>query len=196
MVCIKKIQIENTIYEANTDFRVAIECNRIATDETIGDYERVLGIICTMFGGDGLNNPNHYEKLLKWALNYLSCGKEIEEREEPDMDYIQDMEYIEASFMSDYNIDLENIEMDWQKFNKLINGLSNSDLGNCCILNRVRNLRNFDLKEIKDNKEREKIKKAKEQVALKKKPKVVANEKQTESALKLYEALGFEIRKE
>ena len=197
MSCIKKIQIDDTIYEANTDFRIAIRCNQIAEDENIGSYERVLGIICTMFGEDGINNPNHYEKLLKWALNYLSCGKEVEPSDkEPDMDFVEDMEYIEASFMSDYQIDLENTEMDWQKFMKLINGLSNSEMGNCCVLNRIRNLRNFDIKDIKDTKERQKIIEAKKQVALKKNKKVKkkATEKQFESAMDLIDALG--LRKE
>lgn len=195
MSCIKKIQIDDTIYEANTDFRNAIRCNEIAIDKTIGDFERSLGIICTMFGEDGLNNPDHYEKLLNWVLKYLSCGKEIEDiKEEPDMDYVEDMEYIEASFMSDYQIDLENTEMDWQKFNKLINGLSNSELGNCCVLNRVRNLRNYDVKDIKDTKERDKIIKAKELVALKRYKKdkeVKLTEKQQRSVDEFYKALGF-----
>lgn len=195
MNCIKKIQIEDTIYTADVDFRTAIKCNQIAMDDTIGDLERALGIICTMFGEDGLNNPNHYEKLLNWTLKYLSCGKEIKDtKEKPDMDYVQDMEYIEASFMSDYRIDLENTEMDWQKFNKLINGLSNSELGNCCVLNRVRNLRNYDVKDIKDAKERDKIIKAKRQVALKKQKKeeeVKLTEKQQKSVDEFYKALGF-----
>ena len=151
MSCIKKIQIEDTIYEANTDFRIAIRCNEIAQDGTIGDFERVLGILFTMFGEKALNNPNHYEKLLKWTLKWLSCGKEIEDiHEQPDMDYVEDMDYIEASFMSDYGIDLTETEMDWYKFNNLINGLSNSEMGNCCVLNRIRNLRNYDVSEIKD----------------------------------------------
>jgi hypothetical protein len=195
MSCIKKIQIGDTIYNANTDFRVAIECNRIANDETINKYERPLGIICTMFGEEGLDNPEHYEKLLKWALNYLSCGKEIKKtQEEPDMDYIEDMEYIEASFMSDYGIDLENTEMEWQKFNKLINGLSNSEFGNCCVLNRVRNLRNFDVSQIKDPKEKDKIIKAKELVKLKthkEEVEVELNEQQQQSVDEFYKALGF-----
>ena len=195
MSCIRKIQIDNTIYEANTDFRTAIRCNQIAEDETIGNFERVLGIICTMFGEKGLDNPNHYEKLLKWALNYLSCGKEIKDtHEEPDMDFVEDMEYIEASFMSDYQIDLENTEMDWQKFNKLMNGLSNSELGNCCVLNRVRNLRNFNVNEIKDANEKNKIIKAKEAVALKRKKKetnVVLTKEQQNSVDEFYKALGF-----
>jgi hypothetical protein len=193
MPCIKKIQIEDTIYEANIDFRIAIRCNEIAQDKTIGDFERVLGIICTMFGEDGINNPNHYEKLLKWALNYLSCGEEIvDTHEQPDMDYVEDMEYIEASFMSDYHIDLENEEMDWHKFNKLMNGLSNSEFGNCCVLNRVRNLRNYDVSEIKDNKERQKIAKAKESVALKKyKKENNLTKEQEESMRRLNEILGL-----
>lgn len=197
MACTKKIQIGNIIYNADVDFRVAIECNRIAQDDTIGDLERALGIICTMFGNDAIDkckeHQDHYEKLLNWALNYLSCGKEVDNtHEEPDMDYIQDMDYIKASFMSDYQIDLENTEMDWHKFNNLMNGLSNSEMGNCCVLNRIRNLRNFDVSQIKDLKERQKIIKAKEQVALKKKEKIVQlTEMQQKSVNEFYEALGF-----
>ena len=192
---IKKIQIEDTIYEANTDFRVAIRCNEIAQDETIGDLERALGVICTMFGDKGLDNPSHYEKLLKWALKYLSCGKEVtDNNEEPDMDFVEDMDYIEASFMSDYHIDLENTEMDWHKFNNLMNGLSNSELGDCCVLNRVRNLRNYDVSQIKDAKEKDKIIKAKEMVRLKKHKKeseVKLTDKQQQSVDEFYKALGF-----
>lgn len=195
MSCIKKIQIEDTVYTANTDFRVAIECNRIAEDETIGNFERVLAIIYTMFGEEGLSNPSHYEKLINWILKYLSCGKEIENKsnEIPDMDYIEDMNYIEASFMSDYQIDLTETEMDWQKFSKLMNGLSNSEFGNCCVLNRIRNLRNYDLKDIKDPKEKKKIQEAKNEVALKKyqPKKKEATKEQKESARKLYEMLGI-----
>lgn len=197
MSCTKKIQIDDVIYIADVDFRTAIKCNEIATNKNIGDFERVLGIVCTMFGDNGMDKcakyPEHIEKLLKWALNYLSCGKEIEdESNEPDMDYVEDMEYIEASFMSDYQIDLENTKMDWQKFNKLINGLSNSELGSCCVLNRIRNLRNFDVSTIKDSKERQKIAKAKEQVALKKyKKENHLTKEQEESMEKLNKILGW-----
>lgn len=193
MSCIKKIQIDDTIYSANVDFRNIIECNRIADDGTIGDFERVLGIICTLYGADAIDNPNHHGKLLKWALNYISCGKEVVEKKgQPDMDYIEDMEYIEASFMSEYSIDLENTEMDWQKFSKLMNGLSNSELGNCCVLNRIRNLRNFDVSKIKDSKERQKIIDAKELVALKKyKKENNLTKEQEESMQRLNEILGL-----
>lgn len=185
-------EIDGKKYKINTDFRVAIECNRIAEDETIGDYERVLGVIYTLFGEEGINTPEHYEKLLEMAKKYLSCDKELETRkqEEPDMDYIQDMDYIEASFMSDYRIDLSNEEMHWWKFCNLMNGLSNSELGNSCILNRIRNFRTMDLSQIKDKKEREKLAKLKKEFALKKnKSKKKATEKEKQSAMEFLKML-------
>lgn len=186
------IKINDKKYKINTDFRVAIECNEIAMDETISDFERALAIIYKLFGDDGINDTDNYEKLLELAQKYLSCGKEVvDNNEEPDMDFIQDMDYIETSFMSDYSIDLANTEMHWWKFYNLMNGLSNSDIGNCCVLNRVRNLRTYDTKDIKDQKELEKIKKAKEQVALKKKVvKKNLTDKQQSNINAFYETLG------
>ena len=157
-------EIDGKKYKINTDFRIAIECNRIAEDETIGDYERALAIIYTLFGEEGINTQEHYEKLLKMAKKYLSCGKEKQQsREEPDMDFIQDFSYIKTSFRSDYGIKLDQENMHWWEFMDLMNGLSNSELGNCCVLNRIRNLRNFDTKDIKDPKEKARILEAKEQ---------------------------------
>ena len=191
-------RIDDKEYKINTDFRVAIECQNIATDDNIGNYERALAIIYKLFGDEGINTEDHYEKLLELATKYLSCGKEIEnnDNEEPDMDFVQDMDYIEASFLSDYNIELANINMHWWKFYNLINGLSNSEMGNCCVLNRVRNLRNFDTKDIKDAKELERIRKAKEQVALKKKnnKNYVLTEQQKTNIEYFYKMTGIDRR--
>ena len=190
----KYVKVNDKKYEINTDFRVAIECNRIAEDETIGDFERALAIIYELFGEEGINTQEDHEKLLELALKYLSCGKEINDKpkEEPDMDFIEDMDYIEASFMSDYNIDLASVEMHWWKLYKLMNGLSNSEIGNCCVLNRVRNLRNFDTKDIKDQKEKDRIERAKKEVALKKNKKEKhITQKQEESMNRLNELLGL-----
>lgn len=189
-------EIEGKKYKINTDFRVAIKCNEVAEDGTISDYERALAVIYLLFGEEGIDTPQHYETLLKLAKKYLSCGKEIKEGtyQEPDMDFVQDMDYIEASFMSDYHMDITNTKMHWWKFFNLINGLSNSELGNCCVLNRIRNLRNFDVSQIKDAKEKDKIIKAKSQVALKKKEKdidVELTEEQQKSVDEFYKSLGF-----
>ena len=44
------VKVDNKVYKINTDFRVAIECNRIAEDENIGEIERPLAIIYKLFG--------------------------------------------------------------------------------------------------------------------------------------------------
>lgn len=186
-------EVDGKQYKINTDFRVAIECNRIAEDSTIGDFERSLAIIYILYGEEALNVPKHYEKLLKIAKEYLLCGKEYDKKanEKPDMDFIEDYSYITTSFMSDYHIDLDNCQIHWWKFMDLMNGLSNSEMGNCCILNRVRNLRNFDTKDIKDKKEKQRIEKTKQQIALKKYQKKPTKE-QTERATELLKKLGIE----
>lgn len=187
------VEVNGHKYKINTDFRYAIKCNEIAMDKSIGDFERMLGILITLFGENAIDYQEDYEGLLKLAKKYLSCGKELEEPEgEPDMDYVEDMDYIEASFMSDYHIDLTNTQLHWWKFTNLINGLSNSELGNCCVLNSIRNLRNYDVSKIEDRKEREKMIKAKEQVALKKNKKENnLTKEQEESMRKLNEILGL-----
>lgn len=172
------VKVNNREYKINTDFRIAIKCDKIARDETINDYERGLAVICVLYEEkaieDAVNDVEVHKKLLELAQKYLACGEEVVEKgkdEDMDMDFEQDMPYIEASFQSDFGISLEDNKMHWWKFSNLLNGLSNSELGNCCVLNRVRNLRNFDIKKIKDAKERQKMIKAKEMVALKKKSK-------------------------
>ena len=190
MKCPQYAKVNDRQYKINTDFRVALRCNEIAEDETIGKLERTLGIICTLFGPEAVDHPEDYERLLELAKKYLCCGKELEERKEkPDMDYSKDMDLIEASFMSDYHIDLTTTEMDWWKFNNLMNGLSNSELGNCCVLNSVRNLRNFDVSKIDDRKERQRISEAQRYWALDKEENHLTQEQ--EESLKRFNEMMF-----
>lgn len=186
------VKIGDKKYKINTDFRVALECNKIAQDKNINDVERALAIIYKLYGDEGLNDIENHNELLRLAIKYLGLGKEVEKtNEEPDMDFEQDMDYIETSFMSDYGIDLANTKMHWWKFYNLINGLSNSELGNCCVLNRVRNLRRFDVSTIKDSKERQKIIDAQRSVALKKKEPELT-EKQLQSVEEIIRLAGLD----
>lgn len=167
------VKIDDKEYKINTDFRVAIECNEIALDNEINDYERALAIIYKLFGDEGLNDFENHNKLLELAQKYFGCGKKIKnknKKEEPDFDFEQDMNLVRISFMSDYNgLDIKDKKMHFWEFMDRINGLSNSELGNCCILNRIRYFRNLDLKTIKNPKERENAREIKEQFSLKKK---------------------------
>lgn len=169
-------EIKGIKYEINTDFRVALECNEIANNSEIKDEERSLAIIYLLFGEQGLNDYENWNSLLRIAIKFLGCGKEIEdeydnEEKEENMDYKQDWGYIRTSFFSDYAIDLDKEKMHWWRFYELLCGLSEK-----CILSRVRFIRDFDIGQIKDSSEREKWIKQKEMVALKQ----IKNEKSSE----------------
>lgn len=182
------VKIKEKKYKINTDFRVALACEKIATDDTIGAYERALAIIYKLFGDEGLNDYDNHNELLELGVRFLKCDKEDEtnSKEETNMDYQQDMDYIEASFRSDYNIDLENENMHWWTFSNLMNGLTEN-----CVLNRVRYVRDYDISQIKDLKERNKWIEQKEKVALKKKYEPLTSEEE-ESMEVFYKDLGIE----
>ena len=158
-------KVGDKLYKINTDFKVALKCEQVALDDKIDDTERALAIIYLLYGNDGIDNPSDYEELLKKATTYLACGKEqARDREEPDMDFEQDKAYIKASFYTDYNIpDIYKTNMHWYDFIALMNGLKED-----CVLNRVREIRNYDTSQIKDPKTLTQIRKQKEAVALKK----------------------------
>lgn len=160
------IEVNGEKYEINTDFRVALECDAIARDEGIGEYEKILAIIYKLFGEKALDNKDYLEDFLKLAVKYLRCGKddeELENNKEPSMDFEQDSGYIRASFMSDYNKDLGKEDMHWWEFNDLLQGLTEN-----AVLNRVRYIREESLSG-KKGKELEKWIEMKKQVALKRK---------------------------
>lgn len=161
-------------YKINTDFRIALECNRIAMDEKIGINEKSLAIIYKLFGDKGLfDNKNHLQ-LLELAFKYLKCGRENDEEDknkkiDPDMDFEEDKGYIASSFKYDYGYNPYNLKyLHYYEFYNDLCNLSNDEFGQCCVLSKIRNLRNLDLKTIKDPKERKKMEKAKERVSLQK----------------------------
>ena len=165
------VKIKNKKYKINSDFRVALECDKIARNNKIGDTERALAIIYKLFGDDGLNSNEAWAELIKLAQRYLLLDKGENsfkiENKKPDFDYEKDKPYIRTSFIQDYGYNpYEKEYLHWWDFWNDLNGLSNSEFGNCCILNRVRNLRNYDLSKIKDPKERSKIIEMQKMVAL------------------------------
>lgn len=165
------VKIKNKKYKINSDFRVALECDKIARNDKIGDTERALAIIYKLFGDDGLDSNEDWAELIKLAQRYLLLDKDKNsfkiENKKPDFDYEKDKPYIRTSFIQDYGYNpYEKEYLHWWDFWNDLNGLSNSEFGNCCILNRVRNLRNYDLSKIKDPKELSKIIEMQKMVAL------------------------------
>lgn len=151
-------------YKINTDFRLALKCDEIFRNDSICDYEKTLAIIYILLGEEALNDFENQEKIVKLITKYLTCNADINKNEIdtiPSMSFTQDQGYIKASFMSDYNIDLDKIEMHWWQFHDLLQGLTDDS-----VLSRVRTIREEPLSG-KKGKEREKWEKAKKQVELK-----------------------------
>lgn len=154
------IEIDGKEYSINTDYRIAIECLSIVNDESINDFERAIAIAVMLFG----ENVPISDKTIELATKYLQCGetRQTQQSRKIDMDFEQDKAFIEASFMSDYQIDLSKTKMHWWKFCDLLSGLTEH-----CVLNRVREIRNYDLNDIKDHKTKQRIIEAQERFAIK-----------------------------
>ena len=194
------VKVDDKLYKINTDFRVALECNKIAEDKTIGEYERALAIIYKLFGEDGLDCENQ-NKLLELAMKYLLLGndkKELknENKEKYELDFNKCIGLIKASFKFDYKYDPYELKyLHWYDFYNDLESLSTSEFGNCCILNRVTSILNQEPKEIKDNKQRQKLIEAQKLLSQKycKQKEIEMTKEQEESAKAFYKSLGIEI---
>jgi hypothetical protein len=154
------IEVNGQEYDINTGYEYALACFRCINDPDISDAERAYGVIGILF-----KNPpeeSDMQEALRLALKYLRQGKEPRVApQQVDMDFEADETYLKASFLSDYKIDLDDTPMHWYKFCTLLQGLTDD-----CVLNRVRDLRNYDLSTVKDPKTLSKIIRAQREVAL------------------------------
>lgn len=173
-------EVNGVVYPIKTDLQTAKRCFTVINDDSIDGYERTLAVIYLIFGF--VPNEN-CDLFLEKARKFLQCGEEKEENkddeEPPDMDINYDEGYIESSFMAEYNIDLSTDNMHYWKFMHLLQGLSEN-----CVLSRVRKIRNYDLSEISDYKERTKMAEAQERFKL---PEVLTDEEQ--EAIDRFESL-------
>lgn len=147
-------------YEINTGYEYALACLRCISDPNISNIERAIGVVGILYKKE----PTDLQEAVRMAVKYLQLGRD-EFRvadHKPDMDFERDIHYIRASFRSDYGIDLSRSkDMHWWEFSELLQGLTDN-----CVLNRVRDLRNYDLSTVKDPKTRSRIAKAQQEVAL------------------------------
>lgn len=168
-----KMEANGHIYPINTNYKYALACLKAINDYTITDIERYYAIITILLGPDVEEEDESV--LLPKIEKYLRCGKEENTPEEEiDMDYFQDEVAIKTSIRQVYNgLNIDKEDIHWYEYNELISGLTEESQ-----LNRIRDIRNYDLSEEKDERRKRKIKEAKERVALKKNIPFIPNDKQ------------------
>ena len=113
------IEVDGNSFLLNTDFRLWIKFWQMIQEEhTWEDYYFLFQNAHPV--GMFLN------QLLSFYLNPNSTPNvesDDEEDAERTVDYIEDGEFIYASFMQAYNIDLMDVDMHWHKFLALFRGL-------------------------------------------------------------------------
>ena len=195
------VKVDDKLYKINTDFRIALECNKIAEDKSIGEFERAMAIIYKLFGEDGLDCENQ-DKLLELAMKYLLLGRDKNElKNEPhnkyELDFNKCIGLIKSSFKFDYKYDPYELKyLHWYDFYNDLENLSTSEFGNCCVLNRITSILNQDLREIKDEKTRKRIidaQKFTKKKYCKEEDKIEITQEQAESAIAFYKSLGIEM---
>lgn len=178
-------------YLLNTDYRYALKCFEVIEDDSISDRERGLAVISILF--KDVIPDEELEEASNIARIFLECGQPKNEHTKrvQDMDWNYDKGLIEASFMSDYKIDIANIEYMhfWQYFN-LICGLTEQ-----AALSRKRDARNLDPNDYSDPKTKAKIIKIKQENALPNKKKT-RTKKEEEQVNKFYADLGIDESQE
>lgn len=181
-----KIEANGNIYNINTDYRIALACFRALNDEEITDLERFYAVETLLLGENVLEED---EEILQDKIGiYLRCGKEENtNNNEIDFDYVQDETITKTSIRQCYHIDLNNIDyMHWYEYNELISGLTSES-----VLNKIRELRSYNVNDIKDINEKNRILKAKESVALNKKKQTFSKEEE-KNINEFYKKIGLE----
>jgi hypothetical protein len=169
MVCnilLEKLPTEVSIggksYNINSDFRSFIIFEKIITDNTLSSQEKVKKSVDLFYG---IEQPKDIEEAFNAILFYYTCGEETkkEKKVKKNGDVIikpkkiysfeYDAPYIYAAFLTQYNIDLNDIKyMHWWKFQALFQGLENHNK-----IVEIMGYRATDVGKIENKKERARI---------------------------------------
>ena len=149
-------------YKINSDFRTSILFELMMQDRALTNEEKLLNAIELYFQ----EIPKDLEEAINKIVWFYKCGKEEEEREVTNSNsnskqiysFEHDAEYIYSAYLSQYGIDLQDIEgLHWWKFKAMFQGLNDSNE-----IVKIMCYRALDLNEIKDKKQKAHYRKLKQ----------------------------------
>ena len=179
------VKIDGTEYEINSDFRTSVLFSLLMEDDNLSEEEKVLQALNLYYPVVPDNSEKAIEKI-KW---FYSCGKldnpignrKSKTSNKKVFDFEVDANYIYSAFMSQYNIDLQDIEeLHWWKFKALLEGLKEDNK-----LSKIIEYRSVDLSKIKDKEQRKFYKDMQKQYSL---------NKESKEELKLLEEWNKKLR--
>ena len=165
------VKINGTEYDINSDFRTSVLFSLLMEDDNLSEEEKVLQAL-NLYYPVVQDNLEEAIEQIKW---FYSCGKldnpignkKARAISKKVFDFEVDANYIYSAFMSQYNIDLQDIEqLHWWKFKALLEGLKEDNK-----LSKIIEYRSVDLSKIKDKEQRKFYKDMQKQYSLNKESK-------------------------
>ena len=156
--------------EFNTDFRTSILFELLMQDVNISKKAKIVQSLKLYY--PNFSQISNIEKAIDDITWFYRCGKNknedklVKQKNEKNKKQIYSYEfddtYIYSAFLSQYNIDLQDIEnLHWWKFRALFEGLHKDNK-----IVEIMEYRATDLRKIKDKQEKAKYKRLKELYAL------------------------------
>ena len=165
------VKINGTEYDINSDFRTSVLFSLLMEDDNLSEEEKVLQALNLYYPVV----PDNLEEAIEQIKWFYSCGKldnpignkKVRASSKKVFDFEVDANYIYSAFMSQYNIDLQDIEqLHWWKFKALLEGLKEDNK-----LSKIIEYRSVDLSKIKDKEQRKFYKDMQKQYSLNKESK-------------------------
>ena len=153
-------------YFIDSDFRTCIIFEKVLADGTLSNRDKIEEMIDLFFTEE---RPPEYDGAVKAILDFYRCGEPLKKQQQrrrngfvelkPKMiyNYEIDAPYIFGAFLTQYRIDLNEIEyLHWWKFQALFKSLESHNK-----IVEMMSYRATDLNSIENKKERERIAKLK-----------------------------------
>ena len=135
--------IDGAFYKVHTDFRTWIGYERIMASD-LDFLDKCVKVIVLCFA----EPPPKLDKAAEALMEFYLAG-DVKRKGKANakklFDFEKDFDYIYASFMSEYGIDLFESDIHWHKFLNLLRSLSDES-----IFKKVVSYRGADLSKIKD----------------------------------------------
>jgi hypothetical protein len=149
------VNIDGIDYKINSNFRTSILFELLMQDKTIKEADMIPIALNLYYDIVPENIKEAIEKML-W---FYRCGKDIEEQKETKSSksieqiysFEYDDDYIFTAFLSQYGIDLQEIEfLHWWKFKAMFSSLNDTNK-----IVKIMEYRSTDLTKIKDKEQKE-----------------------------------------
>ena len=148
------VNIDGIDYEINTNFRTSILYSLLIEDDSLPKDIKINQVINLYYPIP----PSNREEAFKKIIWFYRCGRENEKYKGSSkssnkriLSYEDDAEYIYSAFMSQYGIDLQDIEnLHWWKFKSLLDSLNEDNK-----ISKIMGYRSVDLNKIKDKEQRD-----------------------------------------